>query len=489
MPYNTFRYNYFLLAAVVITVAAGSLNCFAKSEIRKPKLKPNFIIFLTDDQGYNDVGCFGSPNIRTPNFDRLASEGIKLRSNYVGAPVCGPSRAALMTGSYPIRIAEPKNYKHLHTQLHDKEVTIPEVLKAQGYATALIGKWHIGGSPNDQGFDYFLGTPAFNGYTKLIKEAEYRSSIMRNKETIVKAIEQAEMDQLTTMYTEEALQFIESKQDQPFFLLLSHNMPHVPLGVSDKFRGKSKAGLYGDVIEELDWSLGQVMGKLKELGLDDNTLVVFLSDNGPWIEKGIDDHAGNADPLRGAKMKSWEGGPRVPCIMRWPKQIPAGQTVDQITTAMDLLPTFSALAKSPLPKDITIDGKNIYPFVSGETKESPHDVYFYYTYTHLHAVRDSQWKLVLPRPAKPKWMSWWARMIDEVKSVQLFDLDNDIGETTNLADKHPEIVKRLLASIDNARRELGDCDRIGNGARFYDQNPKRPDIQRYKTWRTKQTKQ
>ncbi|MGB0744304.1 MAG: sulfatase family protein, partial [Opitutales bacterium] len=432
--------------------------------------------------------CFGSPNIRTPNFDRLASEGIQLRANYVGAPVCGPSRAALMTGSYPIRIAEPKNNKHLHTHLHEKEITLPELLKGQGYATALLGKWHLGGSPNAHGFDYFFGTPAYNGYTKLIEEVDFRASIMRNQETVIKRVEQAEMDQLTTMYTEEALQFIDANKDQPFFLLLSHNMPHVPLGVSDKFRGKSKAGLYGDVIEELDWSLGQVMGKLKELGLDDNTLVVFLSDNGPWIEEQIGDHAGHADPLRGAKMLSWEGGPRVPCIMRWPNQIPAGQVVDQITTAMDLLPTFSDLADAPLPEGIGIDGKNIFPFVSGKTKQSPHDVYFYYTHTHLHAVRDKQWKLVLPRPAKPEWMSWWARMVDGVKTVQLYDLKNDIGETTNLADKHPEVVERLLSSIEDARRELGDCDRIGNGARFYDKNPKRRDIRKYKAWLSKQVK-
>ena len=461
----------------------------SQSSARTSKSKPNFIIFLTDDQGYNDVGCFGSPNIMTPNFDRMARQGMKLTSFYVGSPVCGPSRAALMTGSYPIRIAEPKNRKNLHTKAHDKEIMIPEVLKEQGYATALIGKWHVGGQPNKQGFDYFFGTPVFNGATKLIKQAKFRACVMRNDKTVIKRVEQPEMDQLTTMYTEEALQFIESKKDQPFFLFLSHNMPHVPLGVSDKFRGKSKAGLYGDVIEELDWSLGQVMGKLKELGLDENTLVVFHSDNGPWIEKGIDDHAGHADPLRGAKMKSWEGGPRVPCIMRWPGKIPAGQASDQIATSMDMFPTFAALADAPLPTDRTIDGKDIFPLVSGKTKQSPHDAYFFYCHTHLHGVRSGRWKLVLPRPAKPAWMSWWARMIDEVKEVQLFDLKNDLSETTNVADKHPEVAKRLMKSIENARDELGDCDRIGKGARFFDPEPKRPGIKKYETWLTKQKKQ
>ena len=472
------------LKTAAVTVGVLGLGSYKTVQTGNSSLeKPNFVIFLTDDQGYNDVGCFGSSNIKTPNFDRMAREGIKLTSFYVGSPVCGPSRAALMTGSYPMRIAEPKNIKNLHTEAHDKEIMIPEVLKAQGYATALIGKWHVGGQPNKQGFDYFFGTPIFNGYTKLINQSEFRACVMRNNETVIKRVEQPEMDQLTTMYTDQALKFIESKKDQPFFLFLSHNMPHVPLGVSDKFRGKSKGGFFGDVIEELDWSLGEVMGKLKALGLDKNTLVIFLSDNGPWIEAGvIDDHAGHADPLRGAKMKSWEGGPRVPGIMRWPGKIPAGQTCDHITTAMDLLPTFAALANAPLPTDRTIDGKNIFPLVSGKTKQSPHDAYFFYCYTHLHGVRSGRCKLVLPRPAKPAWMSWWARMIDEVKEVQLFDLKNDISETTNVADKHPEIVKHLMNMVANAREELGDCDRIGKGARFFDPEPKRPDIKKYKSW-------
>ncbi|WP_372847393.1 sulfatase-like hydrolase/transferase, partial [Pontiella sp.] len=322
--------------AVCLAAAAGAAE------------KPNIIVFLTDDQGYNDVGCFGSPNIKTPNFDRMAAEGMRFTDAYVGSPVCGPSRSALMTGSYPIRIAEPGNRKALHTIPHTKELMIPEVLKPAGYATAILGKWHAGdakthGDPLSQGFDYFFGTPKYNGVTKLLEESKVRAPLMRNREVVVPAIEQREMDQLTTWYTEEAIRFIAKNQEQPFFLYLAHNMPHVPLGVSDKFRGKSAGGFYGDVIEELDWSLGEILKTLKALELDENTLIVFFSDNGPWIEKGIDDHAGHADPLRGAKMKSWEGGPRVPCIMRWPGTIPAGSMTDAIVSSIDVHPSLAKL--------------------------------------------------------------------------------------------------------------------------------------------------
>ncbi len=309
--------------------------------------RPNFIVFLTDDQGYGDVGCFGSPKIRTPRFDHMAAEGMRFTSFYA-QPVCGPSRAALMTGCYPIRIAEPGNRKNQHNILHPKEITIAEVLKDAGYATALVGKWHLAGGrrdaykpelmPNAQGFDYFYGTPLFNGYSRTVNHRSFKCQLMRNGEMLSQALDQTGMDELTRNYTAEAITFIRENKDRPFFLYLAQNMPHVPLGASKEFRGRSPLGLYGDVIEELDWSMGKVLDTLKDLGVEDNTLVIFTSDNGPWIEKQIGNYAGSADPLRGAKMTAWEGGPRVPCIMRWPGKIPAGKTCDELATTMDYWP-------------------------------------------------------------------------------------------------------------------------------------------------------
>ncbi len=447
--------------------------------------RPNFVIFFTDDQGYNDVGCFGSPSIKTPHLDRMAREGMRFTDFYVASPVCGPSRAGLMTGSYPLRVAEPGNRKHLHTVVHPKEILLPEVLKTAGYATGLVGKWHLAGElrkdgayppelmPNAQGFDFFYGTPLHNGVTPTVTGTSFQVQILRNREVLVDRLDQAGMDNLTKDYTDEAVRFITANRERPFFLYLAQNMPHVPLGASARFRGRSAGGLYGDVIEELDWSLGRILDTLKSLDLDEKTFVVFTSDNGPWVEAYLKGYYGSADPLRGSKMKSWEGGPRVPCIMRWPGTIPAGRDCREIVTAMDLYPTFARLAGAALPADRTIDGKDLFPLVSGTTVQGPHEAYFYYCYTHLHAVRQGKWKLVLPRPAKPRFMGWWARMIDEVKAVELYDLEADVGETRNVADQHPDVVARLTARVEGAREDLGDHDRVGKGCRYFDGDPPR----------------
>ncbi|MCZ6672452.1 MAG: sulfatase [Verrucomicrobia bacterium] len=451
--------------------------------------QPNIILIFTDDQGYNDLGCFGSKTIKTPHLDRMADEGLILTSFYA-QPVCGVSRAALMTGSYPIRVGEPGNVKNLHTVPHPEEITMAEILKGAGYATALIGKWHLAGNPkgpensfdpalmpNAQGFDYFYGTPRFNGFTVYVDDTEMRSRIMRNQEVIVEAVES--WDHITQDYTREALAWIEKNQEHPFFLYLAHNLPHIPVGASENFKGKSEYGPYGDTIEEIDWSCGEIFKKLKELKLDENTLVVFTSDNGPWVETtramkpdGAPfiprDHSGSADPLRGWKMSAWDGGSRVPFIARWPGKIPAGSTSDQLLSTMDLLPTFAALAGADLPK-AEIDGHDASDFLFNKTKTSPREDYFYYVGCLLTGVRAGSWKLVVPRSDNPSGTGWWGRMIEEVSEIQLYNLDQDPSESTNVAKTHPRIVQSLMKRIEQAREELGDLAITGSGVRLFDE--------------------
>ena len=459
--------------------------------------QPNIVLIFADDLGYGDVGCFGATKIKTPNLDRMATEGLRLTSFYA-QPVCGVSRAALMTGCYPIRVAEKGNIKNLHTEPATQEVFMAQVLKSAGYATALIGKWHLATKgkgiagfdndtmPNAKGFDEFYGTPLFNGSTVRVADTKQRSPILRNQEVVVPAVEN--WDHITGDYTREALSWIEKNRRQPFFLYLAHNMPHIPLGASENFKGKSAAGPYGDAIEEIDWSTGQILAKLKELDLDRNTLVVFTSDNGPWIEttRGMQpdgqpfiprDHSGSAGPLRGWKMSAWEGGCRVPFMARWPGRIPAGRTSHEILSTMDLLPTFAALSRAKLP-DNTLDGRNAADFLLGKSPTSPRGEYLYYAATRLTGVRSGHWKLVLARPAAPSETGWWGRMLEAVPATQLYDLDADPGESSDVAAKNPEVVAALMQRVERARAELGDHDRIGSGARFFDAGPKRPDRKR-----------
>ena len=449
---------------------------------------PNFVIVFTDDQGYGDLGCFGSKDIRTPRIDLLAKEGMRFTSFYA-QPVCGPSRAALMTGCYPLRVAERGNIKEVHPVLHTKEITIAEVLKEQGYASGCFGKWDLARHsqkgfhkellPTRQGFDYFFGTPTSNdGFVDLYRNEE----LIENK---------TDMNKLTRRYTDEAIAFIEKHHDQPFFVYLPHTMPHTRLGAGDDFRGKSKRGLYGDVIEEIDFETGRIVDAINRLELADNTCVIFTSDNGPWLIKNKNhrdgiapvDHGGSAGPLRSGKVSTWEGGVRVPTVVWAPGRVPAGETCDEIATTMDIFPTLAKLAGGKIPEDRTIDGEDITHLLRGEFEQANSEkVYFYYFNVKLEAVRQGRWKLHLPRPAKQPWLprGWIPnrhiapadRLVSD--APLLFNLQEDLGETTDVSAKHPDVVKNLLALAESARADIGDYDRIGEGARFFDEGPKRP---------------
>lgn len=363
--------------------------------------KPNFIIIYTDDQGYNDLGCFGSPLINTPNIDRMASEGMKFTDFYAPSCVCSPSRAGLLTGCHPQRIGF--NFGALwpgdNRGLNPSEITIAEQLKGQGYATACIGKWHVGCwdsrlMPTNHGFDYFFGMGASN---------DYPGENTALYENLAKVDDIPDQTALTQRYTQKALDFMTQNQAGPFFLYLCPNMPHLPLAASADFLGKSGRGLYGDAVEELDWSVGQVLQKVRDLGLDNNTCVVFTSDNGPWLEKSdgtnadnmsATDGAGSAWPLLGGKFGFNDGAQREPCVMRWPGAIPAGSVCPQAASGMDFFVTFSKLAGASIPTDRVIDGKDIFPLMAGTPGAvSPYDEDgFFFDHVNFKPVRRGQWK-------------------------------------------------------------------------------------------------
>ena len=428
---------------------------------------PNIIIVFTDDQGYNDLGVFGSQRIRTPRIDRMAAEGIRF-TDFYASPICSPSRAALLTGSYPVRAGVPD--VHLYGApfgLSPDEVTIADMLRSGGYATACIGKWHLGQddlfAPNRQGFDLFYGTRIVTGTQPF---ENFAVPLFYNDK---KLTDRPDFFRFTQDYTRESISFIERSRDRPFFLYLAHPMPHIPIYPGKEFEGTSQAGLYGDAIEEIDWCTGRILDALGDLGLDQRTLVIYTSDNGPWL--GFDDQSGSAAPLRGGKLTTWEGGVRVPCVMRWPGRIPPGTVCSELATVMDIMPTVAYLAGMSLPQDRIIDGKNLWPLMRGdEDVQSPHAAYYYYAGTWLQAVRAGRWKLHLARPEPRSGIygecaPWLALSTTVMQSPQLFDLKNDIGEERNLAAQHPEIVARLSALADLAREELGDYGQRGRGVR------------------------
>jgi len=444
---------------------------------------PNIVIIFADDLGYADIACFGAKGNETPNLDRMAAEGIKFTSFYVAAPSCTPSRAALLTGCYPQRVGMPSVIgPRWKTGISADETTLAEVLKTKGYTTACLGKWHLGDAPQflptRHGFDEYFGLPYSNDMWPHHPEAKPGKGgypplpLIEGDKVVKKGVTHEDQAQLTTWYAERAVKFIEKNKERPFFLYLAHSMPHVPLFVSDKFKGKSRRGLYGDVVMEIDWSAGQILDALKANGLDDRTLVVFTSDNGPWLRFG--DHGGSAGPLREGKGTCWEGGMREPFIARWPGRIPAGHECREPAMTIDLLPTIAKLAGAKLPKH-KIDGLDIWPLLAGKRNaRSPHTAIFFYEMNQLQAIRSGQWKLQLPhlyrtlggRPGgkdgKP--VNYEMRKIEQ---PALYDLENDISETTDLAALHPDIVKQLQSLAEKMRADLGDLltNREGKGVR------------------------
>lgn len=434
---------------------------------------PNVVLIVADDLGYGDLGCYGNQIIRTPHLDRMASEGTRFTDFYVAQAVCSASRAAILTGCYPNRIGILGALNHqAKAGISDGETTIAEMLKAQGYATAIFGKWHLGHHPQflpaRHGFDEYFGLPYSNDMGPKPGAPNNPPVPLFLGERVIET--NPNMNSITSRYTERAVEFIRKHKDRPFFVYVPHTMPHVPLGAGEQFRGQSKAGFYGDVIEEIDWSVGQLLTTIKELNLDDNTLVLFTSDNGPWLNYG--NHAGISGPLREGKGTSWDGGVRVPCLVRWPGQIPNGRVCREPCMTIDILPTLARLASAPLPK-LPIDGKDIWPLWSGEAgARSPQEAYYFYWDRGLQAVRSGQWKLHFPHEyrtvsGEPGRDGQAGKYVNVKIELALYDLENDIGETKNLAADRPDIVQRLTLLAEKARDELGDSTtkKVGRGVR------------------------
>jgi arylsulfatase A-like enzyme len=436
---------------------------------REPMDRPNFVVIFVDDMGYGDIGPTGSEKNRTPHLDQMAEQGARFTSFYVTSGVCSPSRASLMTGCYPRRIGMhegsrgtfvlvPKDKRGLNPD----EVTVAEVLKERGYATAAIGKWHLGDQPRfmprQQGFDYYYGIPFSNDMGSL-KPGELKHGklpelpLLRNEKVIEAPVN---LNTVTKRYTQEAVRFIRQHQDQPFFVYLPHTMVHTPLASSEQFAGRSPHGPYSDAVEEIDWSTGQILDTLEQLDLDKNTLVIFTSDNGATSR-------GSNKPFSGGKGGVREGAMRMPCVMWWPGTIDAGRVCDEITSTLDILPTFAELAGGQTPQDRVIDGRDISPLILGKPNaETPHEAFYYYFMGQLRCVRSGKWKL--HRGLDPK-IGGWTGNRKSVVEAKLYNLDTDPGEKHNVIDQHPKVAKRLRALAERARNDIGDYQHEGENTR------------------------
>ncbi len=466
-------------SVLTASVLAAAMACAAAERL------PNVVVIFIDDMGYADIGPFGAEGYATPHLDRLAAEGRVFTDFYVTQAVCSASRAGLLTGCYNVRVgilgALGPKAKH---GLHPDEMTIAEICKQKGYATACYGKWHLGHHtkflPMQHGFDDYFGLPYSNdmwpyhpGVAHLPMEQRLKRwpdlPLIDKNAVVNPKVTPQDQEQLTTQYTERAVAFIEKNRNRPFFLYVPHSMVHVPLYVSDKFRGKSDRGLFGDVVMELDWSVGQIIGALRRHGLEEHTLVMFTSDNGPWLNYG--DHAGSAGNLREGKGTMFEGGCREPTVMWWPGRIPAGTVCKTPAMTIDVLPTVARLIGASLPEH-TIDGKDIWPLIAGEPgAASPHQAYCFYYGRQLQAMRWGKWKLHFPHGYRTlggrkggtggKPVNYGQAKI----GLALFDLETDVGETQNVAAENPDVVAAIQALAEAARTELGDGKQKGAGVR------------------------
>lgn len=435
-------------------------SAMKKRKVSKDRYPQNFVLILMDDMGYGDLSCYGNTSYTTPNLDQMAKEGIKFTDFYACAPVCTPTRASVMTGCYPKRVGLPRVLgNQAKTGINPNEITLAEVLKSAGYNTACYGKWHLGHLPPflppNHGFDEYYGLPYSNDMGP--EEDDPNAPPLPLIENMKVIEENPDQSKLTTEYTERAIDFIRRNKDNKFFLYLPHTMVHVPIFVSKKFEGKSGAGLYGDTVQEIDWSVGEIINTLNETGLSDNTLVIFTSDNGPWLIYG--NHAGSTGPLRCGKATTFEGGMRVPCIAWSPEFLPAGRTCNEVVATFDFYPTFAKLAGvSPSNSDIR-DGKNIWHLLKEPESHSPHQFFLYYLHNELQAIRKGKWKLHLPHkyseldvPGKDRKRGKYK---EEKIDLSLFNLYDDIGEKNNLVSEHPELVEELKQIALNFDSEMG----------------------------------
>ncbi len=436
---------------------ASILGTSACSMKKTKKLdKPNVIIFYTDDQGYADVGCYGAKGFETPNIDDVAKNGVKFTNFYVPAAVSTPSRAGLLTGRYPERSNLHKGVVSPYSKngLSPNEYTMAEMFQENGYATSCVGKWHLGHEPqfmpNNHGFDYFYGVPYSNDmHNYYYKHVDFQSPPLpfyRNRELIEEGPDQ---QYLTKRYTDETVKIIQNKKDKPLFIYLAHNMPHYPIYASPKFQGKSKLGLWGDVIMEIDWSVGKIIKALKEKGIYENTIFVFSSDNGPRIDPE-QNLCGSANPLRGEKTETWDGGQKVPGIISWPAQIPSGKVCNQITGVMDLFPTFNSIIDAKIPENLKFDGVDISSLLQKPqtTKLAKRPFFFYSRSGNIEAVRLGKWKLHIAKSRG------WNKKKNGEFPISLYNLDTNVSESINVANENPKIVEQLKTLIDKGIERL-----------------------------------